>query len=211
VSWSIVVNESSEAFEYCYNGIQAAFFRLLTPNAVRLCPISAQCLCCQQIREVQEMPEVVKVLEDPMKRLVKKAGADNTTKWSKFASQLLAGAKVLICYAHATGNVTCFMLMAAFDSLVCTGIPWQKKTFREQFDSAEKHHEFHKFLSRTIICPTPEVARLVQQHLVQQLKNWGEDAAATWFETYWCESRGTWTMGDAGVGHVAHNNGVEGN
>ncbi len=120
VSWSIVANESSEAFAYCYNGIrgfQAAFFRLLTPGAVQLCPISAQCLCCQQIREVQEMPEVVKVLQDPVKRLpVKKAGADNTTKWSKFARQLPAGTKVLICYAHATGSVTCLMLLAAFDS-----------------------------------------------------------------------------------------------
>ncbi len=117
VSWSIVANESSEAFAYCYNGIRAAFLRLLTPCAVQLCPISAQCLCCQQIREVQEMPEVVKVRQDPLKRLqVKKAGADNTTKWSKFARQLLAGAKVLICYAHATGNVTCLMLLAAFDS-----------------------------------------------------------------------------------------------
>ncbi len=93
---------------------------------------------------------------------------------------------------------------------MCTGIPWQKNIFRKQFDSAEKHHEFHKLLSRTIICPTPEVARLVQHHLVLHLKNWGEVAAATWFETYWCGSRGTWT-GDAGVGHVAHNNGVEGN
>ena len=69
VWWSIVANESSEAFAYCYNGIRAAFFRLLTPGEVRLCPISAQCLCCQQIREVQEMPEVVKVLQDPLKRL----------------------------------------------------------------------------------------------------------------------------------------------
>jgi hypothetical protein len=110
VAGSIVANESSEAFAYCYNGIRAAFFRLLTPGSVQLCPISAQCLCCQQIREVQEMPEVVKVLNDPSKKLpVKKAGADNTTKWSKFARQLIAGAKVLICYAHATGNVTCFM------------------------------------------------------------------------------------------------------
>ncbi len=31
VSWSIVANESSEAFAYCYNGIRAAFFKLLTP------------------------------------------------------------------------------------------------------------------------------------------------------------------------------------
>jgi hypothetical protein len=94
---------------------------------------------------------------------------------------------------------------------VCTGIPWQKKTFRDQFDSAEKYHKFHKLLSPTIICPSPEVARLVQHHLVLQLKKWGEDAAATWFETYWCGPRGTRTMGDAGVGSVAHNNGVEGN
>jgi hypothetical protein len=212
VSWSIVANESSEAFAYCYNGIRAAFFKLLTPGEVRLCPISAKCQCCQQIREVQAMPEVIKVLNDPNKKLpVKKAGADNTTKWSKFARQLIAGAKVLICYAHATGNDTCCMMLAAFDYLVCTGIPWQRKSFREQFDSAEKHHEFHQLLSRAILCPTPDVARLVQHHLVLLLKSWGEDAAASWFETYWCGSRGTWTIGDAGVGHVAHNNGVEGN
>jgi len=56
------------------------------------------------------MAEVAQVLQDPDNKLpVKKAGADNTTKWSKFAKQLLAGAKDLICYAHATGNVTCIL------------------------------------------------------------------------------------------------------
>jgi hypothetical protein len=60
------------------------------------------------------MAEVVQVLQDPEKKLqVRKAGADNTTKWSKFARQLLAGAKVLICYAHATDNVTCIFLLSA--------------------------------------------------------------------------------------------------
>ncbi len=92
VSWSIVANESSEAFAYCYNGIRAAFFKLLTPGEVRLCTNFVRCLCCQQIREVQEMAEVAQVLQNPDKKLpVKKAGADNTTKWSKFAKQLLAG------------------------------------------------------------------------------------------------------------------------
>ncbi len=51
-SRSIVANESSEAFAYC---IRAAFFNLLTPSEVRFCPNSVRCLCCQQIREVQEM------------------------------------------------------------------------------------------------------------------------------------------------------------
>ena len=46
--------------------------------------------------------------------------------------------------------------------------------------------------------------------MVQELRDWGEDGAAVWFERYWCGERGTWTIGDAGVGHVAHNNGVEG-
>jgi hypothetical protein len=56
------------------------------------------------------MAEVAQVLQNPDNKLpVKKAGADNTTKWSKLAKQLLACAKVLICYAHATGNVTCIL------------------------------------------------------------------------------------------------------
>ncbi len=33
--------------------------------------------------------------------------------------------------------------------------------------------------------------------------------ADAWFTRYWSGERGTWTIGDAGVGHVAHNNGVE--
>jgi hypothetical protein len=117
VSWSIVPNESSEAFAYCYNGIRAAFFKLLTPSEVRLCPNSVRCLCCQQMREVQEMADVAQVLQDPDRKLpVKKAGADNTTKWSKFVKQVLAVAKVLICYAHATGNANCLVLQSACHS-----------------------------------------------------------------------------------------------
>jgi hypothetical protein len=117
VSWSIVPNESSEAFAYCYNGIQAAFFKLLTPSEVQLCPYSVRCLCCQQIREVQEMAEVAQVLQNPdQKPPVTKTGADNTTKWSKCVKQVLAGAKVLICYAHATGNANFLEMLSACHS-----------------------------------------------------------------------------------------------
>ena len=50
---------------------------------------------------------------------------------------------------------------------------------------------------------------MVQAALVVQLLTWGERGAAAWFERYWCGERGTWTIGDAGIGHAAHNNGVE--
>jgi hypothetical protein len=61
-------------------------------------------------------------------------------------------------------------------------------------------------------CPTLEVARTVQESMVRQLRSWGEYGAADWFQTFWCGERGTWTMArDAGIGHTAHNNGVEGN
>ncbi len=37
VSWSIVLNESSEAFAYAFNCICAAFFSLFKNGAARLC------------------------------------------------------------------------------------------------------------------------------------------------------------------------------
>jgi hypothetical protein len=46
--------------------------------------------------------------------------------------------------------------------------------------------------------------------MVRHLQELGEEQAAHWFRTYWCGERGTWTIGDASVGHCAHNNGVEG-
>ena len=52
---------------------------------------------------------------------------------------------------------------------------------------------------------------MVQERMVRQLRAWGEYGAADWFQTFWCGNRGTWTMGDAGIGHTPHNNGVEGN
>ena len=53
------------------------------------------------------------------------------------------------------------------------------------------------------------MARVVQSALVAQLIEWGEKVAAQWYEQYWCGDRGTYTIGDAGIGHAAHNNGVE--
>ena len=38
VSWSLVPNESSGAFSAVYNGAREAFFSVLTPGALRLCP-----------------------------------------------------------------------------------------------------------------------------------------------------------------------------
>jgi hypothetical protein len=66
------------------------------------------CNFCDQLRDIQESPEVAKVLnivsnlheEIPVKR----AGADNTTKWSSFATRILKHAKVQVCSAHATGE-----------------------------------------------------------------------------------------------------------
>ncbi len=71
-------------------------------------------LCCQQIQEVQEMAEVAQVLQNPDQKLpVKRARADNTTKWSKFVQRVLADAKVLVCYAHATGNAKFLGMLSA--------------------------------------------------------------------------------------------------
>jgi hypothetical protein len=47
---------------------------------------------------------------------VKKAGANTTTKWSKFVKQVLAGAKVLVCYAHATGDAKFLGMLSACHS-----------------------------------------------------------------------------------------------
>ena len=112
VSWALVPSESSEAFEYCYNGIRAAFFSVIKPGALRLCPAgAAPCAFCDQLRDIQQAPEVVHALSDPKERLpVMRAGADNTTKWSKFAKKVLTRAKVIVCYAHATGNTKLHIL-----------------------------------------------------------------------------------------------------
>ena len=104
---------------------------------------------------------------------------------------MLPGAKVIVCYAHLTG------------------IAWQKRSFRDQFLNQEYYQKFHELLSRATSCPTPEVARVVQAALIAQLREWNENKAAAWFEKYWCGKRSTWTIGDAGVGQAAHNNGVE--
>ncbi len=108
VSWSIVPNESSEAFAYAYNGVRAAFFCLFKKGAVRLCERGSACNFGEQLRDIQESQEVAKVLNivsDPYEELpVKRAGADNTTKWSSFTKRILKHAKVLVCYAHATGE-----------------------------------------------------------------------------------------------------------
>ncbi len=108
VSWSIVPNESSEAFTYAHNCIRAAFFGLFKKGAVRLCEQGSACDCCEQLRDIQESPEVAKVVNivsNSHEELpVKRAGVDNTTKWSSFATRILKHAKVLVCYANATGE-----------------------------------------------------------------------------------------------------------
>ena len=106
VSWSLVPNESSEAFEYAYNGIRVAFFNLFQRGSVRLCPARPghSCKFCEQLLDIQQAQEVARILVPAQRLPVKKAGADNTTMWSKFARKVLHGAKVLVCYAHATGD-----------------------------------------------------------------------------------------------------------
>ncbi len=78
VSWSIVPNESSEAFAYAYNGIMAAFFGLFKEGAVRLCERGSACNFCGQLRDIPKSPEVVMVLNivsNPKEELpVKRAG-----------------------------------------------------------------------------------------------------------------------------------------
>ena len=46
VSWSLVRNESSEAFMYAFNGIRAPVFSLLKPGGVRLCLLGEACDFC---------------------------------------------------------------------------------------------------------------------------------------------------------------------
>jgi hypothetical protein len=91
VSWSLVRNESLDAFGYAYNGIRASVFSLLKPGALRMCLHGEACEFCEQVHNLQQSQHVGNVLKDPRQRLpVKKAGADNTTKWSKFANAQLA-------------------------------------------------------------------------------------------------------------------------
>ena len=107
VSWSMVPNESAQAFGYAYNGIRKAFFDLFKPGAVRLCVPRPghSCAFCEQLLDIQSAPEVTIVLADPRERLpVKEAGCDNTTKFSKFAKAMSEGAKILVCYAHISGD-----------------------------------------------------------------------------------------------------------
>jgi hypothetical protein len=103
----MVPNESAQAFAYAYNGIRKAFFELFRLGAVRLCVPRPghSCAFCEQLLDIQSAPEVAIVLADPRERLpVKAAGCDNTTKWSKFAKTILEGAKILVCYAHVSGD-----------------------------------------------------------------------------------------------------------
>ena len=101
----MVPNESSEAFSAVYNGAREAFFSVLTPGALRLCPPGQGCELCDQIRDLQSSREVKAVLDDPSRTLpVKKAGSDNTTKWHKFVKAVLRLATILVCYAHTTGD-----------------------------------------------------------------------------------------------------------
>ncbi len=97
-----------KAFAYAYNGIWAAFFGLFKKGTERLCERGSACNFCELLRDIQESPEVVKVLNivsNPNEELpVKRAETDNTTKWSSFAKRILKHAKVLVCYAHATGE-----------------------------------------------------------------------------------------------------------
>ena len=65
-------------------------------------------------------------------------------------------------------------------------------------------------LQHALLRKSHRLARVVQSFMVRHLQELGEEQAAHWFRTYWCGERGTWTIGDAGVGHCAHNNGVEG-
>ncbi len=62
VSWSVVPNESFEAFSSAYNGIRAAVFDQFKKGAVRLCARGAGCGFCAELRDIQESLQVVKVL-----------------------------------------------------------------------------------------------------------------------------------------------------
>jgi len=89
VAWSIVPNESSEAFEFAYNGFRVAFFSLFAPGKLRVC--DGKCALCDQFRDIQSAPEVIAVLANPEQRLpVVKAICDNITKFSKFVKRVLA-------------------------------------------------------------------------------------------------------------------------
>jgi hypothetical protein len=142
VSWSIVPNESAEAFTYAYNGIRAASRRGPCDSE----PGSA-CDFCEQLHDIQESQEVAKVLNiasNPHEKLpLKRAGADNTTKWLSFATRILKQAKVLVCAAHATGDsliCTFVFWFLCLNEKFCTGIAWQKQAFLDFFENYDNYN-----------------------------------------------------------------------
>jgi hypothetical protein len=83
-----------------------AFFSLFTPGGVCLCLESVSALSVSSY--VTLRPHQRLWNKDPVQKLlVKRASADNTTKWFKFTKRVLARhdnmCKVIVCYAHATG------------------------------------------------------------------------------------------------------------
>ena len=89
------------------------------------------------------------------------------------------------------------------------GIAWQKKNHREFFQSEENNVQFQRIVTRTVNSPIEALSRVLQSKTVLWLRARGEGDAADWFGTYWCGSRGRWTIADAGVGHTINNCGPE--
>ncbi len=94
MSWSLVPNESSDAFSAVYNGAREAFFSVLTPGAlqVRLCPPGQGCELCDQIRDLQSSREVKAVLDDSDVSEVVLIGAKRFVRIT-----ILAGYKLCSC------------------------------------------------------------------------------------------------------------------
>jgi hypothetical protein len=83
------------------------FLNILTTSLIYLCSNHLHYHHNDIIVDIQESQEVVKVLNiisNPKEELpVKRAGADNTSKWSSFAKRILKHARYW-CYAHETGE-----------------------------------------------------------------------------------------------------------
>ena len=103
-------------------------------------------------------------------------------------------------------NLRKWSLIASF----LAAIAWKKKAFRKYFESPANWIQFHKFTHRLLEAPTLGVTELIQDEIVEWLKEIKEMQAATWFETYWTGEFGNYTNATAGYVGFNKASGIEG-
>ena len=190
-----------------YTSMEGGVFELV--HNLKRCPKGRGCEMCDAVTEQIEQQYMRELLTPPPPKKgqlslkepfrfvlpLKKPMCDNTTKFSKWITEKKPHLSnhFLVCAAHLTG------------------IAWQKKTHRKYFDSDKKYQTFYKLVVRATKCASIGLASVIQGALVQWLRDNGETSAATWFQKYWTESRGNWTLAHGGIGGTNNNNGTEGN